>query len=167
MIFFIKTGLWQKNVESKISALLCPDNNQVNRNKLMIKIKLNSVCFCWRNKMTQGQSEGLSSGSFITQTLFSILIINKKQIKLQHFQASQPHLTYFHCVGFGCCCTSAISSLASCSLSGLLAHSSLASVSLFFCSTAWASCQRCHAFIRWSNDPCRSHTHTGSFHVYI
>lgn len=56
--------------------------------------------------------------------------------------------------------TSVISSLASCSLSGLLAHSSLASVSLFFCNVAWASCQRCHAFIRWSNEPCGFHTHT-------
>lgn len=55
------------------------------------------------------------------------------------------------------CRTSAISSLASCSLSGLFAHRSLASVSLFFCSMAWASCQRCHAFIRWSNELCRSH----------
>lgn len=68
----------------------------------------------------------------------------------------QPHPSYFYLVVFGPCRTSAISSLASCSLSGLLAHRSLASVSLFFCSMDWASCQRCHAFIRWSKDPCRS-----------
>ncbi len=85
-----------------------------------------------------------------------------QHIKLQLLQ---PPLSYFHSVDFGPWCTSAISSLACCSLSGLLAHSSLASVSLFFCSIAWASCQRCHAFIRWSNEPCRSQTNRRSFHV--
>uniref|UniRef100_A0A8C5U7P0 PX domain-containing protein n=1 Tax=Malurus cyaneus samueli TaxID=2593467 RepID=A0A8C5U7P0_9PASS len=51
--------------------------------------------------------------------------------------------------------TSEISSLACCSLSGLLAHSSLASISLFFCSMVWASCQRCQVFMRWSKAPWR------------
>lgn len=49
--------------------------------------------------------------------------------------------------------TSLISSLACWSLSGLLAHSSLASASLFFCSVLWASCHRCHARMRWSKHP--------------
>lgn len=64
-----------------------------------------------------------------------------------------------HCDLVLCCravaqlLTSVISSLACCSLSGLLAHSSLASASLFFCRVFWASCHRCHARIRWSKQP--------------
>lgn len=104
---------------------------------------------------------------FLWHQFNKVQVIEKTKIKQKTSNCSTFCLSYFLRVDFGCRCTSAISSLASCSLSGLLAHSSLASVSLFFCSTAWASCQRCHAFIRWSNDPCSPRTHRGSFHVYI
>lgn len=55
--------------------------------------------------------------------------------------------------------TSLISSLACCSLSGLLVNCSLASASRFFCSNIWLSCHFCHVFIRWSNTPW-ANTHT-------
>lgn len=56
--------------------------------------------------------------------------------------------------------TSLISSLACCSLSGLLVNCSLASASRFFCSNIWLSCHFCHVFIRWSNTPwANTHTH--------
>ena len=52
------------------------------------------------------------------------------------------------------CLTSLISSLACCSLSGLLVNCSLASASRFLCRSNWLSCHFCHVFIRWSNTPC-------------
>ena len=55
--------------------------------------------------------------------------------------------------------TSLISSLACCSLSGLLANCSLASASRFFCRSSCVSCHFCHVFTRWSNTPC-AHTIT-------
>lgn len=61
--------------------------------------------------------------------------------------------------------TSLISSLACCSLSGLLVNCSLASASRFLCSSSWLSCHFCHVLMRWSNTPCAhtdTHTHTNA-----